>query len=288
MQAKQKQYAQATEIDQVELDKDVFGYPTHGLPVDMIERLAKYKENIRIPLLPSSPALYRGLKADKAALIIDTSTRRIVSSAVNDFVDSSPLWDSYPNRMSSMHCSNSRNSAEIYGKVYQVFPLDNPTIGVCPKDDFWNSFGNSLRFSVDDTNMAFGEFKDEFASLAINDDTDIHGSSIREIANRLDGFLNEYYATDPRAPENRDRYRKVREALNNSERFDGLFNIKHRASRKSLIGQIENVMRPDVNGFALEKQNTIRDSDRECWFEGKAILIREHYAAKFIEMMNQS
>ena len=53
------------------------------------------------------------------------------------FSDILPSWKKFPRRDESWICTTSFNEAVGYGKVYGVFPLGDPLLGICPKQDMW-------------------------------------------------------------------------------------------------------------------------------------------------------
>jgi hypothetical protein len=52
-------------------------------------------------------------------------------------------WKQLPPRNRSLICTNNRSIAYGYGKVYYIFPENGTKIGICPDEDFWDSFMES-------------------------------------------------------------------------------------------------------------------------------------------------
>jgi hypothetical protein len=66
--------------------------------------------------------------------------------------------------------TTSYKKAISFGTIYEVFPYDGAKIGICPEDDFWFSFENTLgeTNSLDYFNYKFKEMAYNF-NVKIND-----------------------------------------------------------------------------------------------------------------------
>ena len=56
-----------------------------------------------------------------------------------------PAWQNYPKRSKSFICTTNMSTAQNYAALggndgFQVHPVGNPIIGVCPRGDIWRSF----------------------------------------------------------------------------------------------------------------------------------------------------
>jgi hypothetical protein len=60
------------------------------------------------------------------------------------WVDNDPRWKKFPPRSRSLICSTSTGTAADYGTVAVVVPLKDTAIGVCPANDFWESFKSTM------------------------------------------------------------------------------------------------------------------------------------------------
>jgi hypothetical protein len=100
----------------------------------------------------SKIAIYRGSESydshDSVFLRDPTVMGTRVSAMGSNFytlwIDNSARWKKFPPRSKSLICSTSPNTASTYGHVTAVIPLINTKIGVCPQEDFWFSFLNTL------------------------------------------------------------------------------------------------------------------------------------------------
>lgn len=56
-------------------------------------------------------------------------------------IDNSPRWSKFPKRSQSFVCSTSKATAGAYGTaLFAVFPFNGTPIGICPRNDIWDSF----------------------------------------------------------------------------------------------------------------------------------------------------
>jgi hypothetical protein len=91
------------------------------------------------------PLIFRGedFVRDLATIGDSNNFRRNsanTNSWYNQFIDNSPAWSKYPKRLSSYICANDHETAEGYGTVLTVFPINKALIGICPRDDMFTSF----------------------------------------------------------------------------------------------------------------------------------------------------
>ena len=93
--------------------------------------------------------LYRGIKGSSLVpLYIDPKKHERKSRNTDNYytlwTDNSKKWSTYPKRSESIICTSYRGYTLRYGQTYRVIPLDGATIGICPTEDWWNSFGKFL------------------------------------------------------------------------------------------------------------------------------------------------
>lgn len=62
----------------------------------------------------------------------------------NVWIEHSPKWKHFPKRSRSLICSTDSGYANLFGNLAVVVPLQDCAIGVCPNNDFWRSFRNTL------------------------------------------------------------------------------------------------------------------------------------------------
>ena len=95
--------------------------------------------------------LYRGIRAktDKVLYGDSSSGQARISANTKNFYtilidEMLPSWKGYPKRSRSWVCSSDRYTAEAYGydrgSLYEVYPVGDPMIAICPAVDMWDSF----------------------------------------------------------------------------------------------------------------------------------------------------
>jgi len=90
--------------------------------------------------------IYRGIRTSMRTPYLEVSPKKYKRSAgysnttYLNFIDGSESWSSYPKRRESIICSTSDSTADAYGDLYVVIPFNGAKFGVCPSDDFQNSF----------------------------------------------------------------------------------------------------------------------------------------------------
>lgn len=63
----------------------------------------------------------------------------------NTFVSNDETWIDFPPRnQSTFFSTSSKDILKYSGDTYRIFPNNNALLGICPADDFWFSFSNSL------------------------------------------------------------------------------------------------------------------------------------------------
>jgi hypothetical protein len=60
------------------------------------------------------------------------------------WVDGDPRWSKFPPRSRSLICTTYADTAASFGDVAVVIPLQDTKIGVCPEQDFWDSFSETI------------------------------------------------------------------------------------------------------------------------------------------------
>lgn len=104
------------------------------------------KLQVALKAFDTGTIIYRGTRSEphdvKRVPIMQRGDRRSANTEnyCTLIVDHDPAWISYPARSSSNICTNSRNRASRYGKVYVVLPEHDPVMGICAKSDYWISF----------------------------------------------------------------------------------------------------------------------------------------------------
>lgn len=115
--------------------------------VDMLKRSATgwldiVKQRKHIPI-------WRGDSNHRGTLSFGDSNN-FTRSAANTanwyalWIDNSRKWSDFPKRTKSYICTNSYSTADGYGDVHVVIPLNNAHIGVVPSDDMWFGFKQQI------------------------------------------------------------------------------------------------------------------------------------------------
>ena len=106
----------------------------------------------KCPIAYNSPLkIYRGFKRNESLMYIDSSKYERKSANTNNIYtlllsEILPNWSMYPKRNKSFICSTDKGYAGSYGAQhdeaanYKVYPLGDPTIGICSDYDIWDCF----------------------------------------------------------------------------------------------------------------------------------------------------
>lgn len=95
-----------------------------------------------------SPPIFRGMKSILPDIFVSKPPKNRKAKDLPNFVnliidEIHPDWESFPKRSESWICSTNFSAALDYGfghggKVFRVFPYDDPKIAVLNTADFWN------------------------------------------------------------------------------------------------------------------------------------------------------
>lgn len=179
-----------------------------------------------------------------------------------------PSWKPYPNRSESFICTTARFAAGAYGIPYTVFPYDGTTVGICPRSDFWNSFPKlSTILGIDSMNH-FNELLEIIYNEFVHDE-------LKSVSNKSEFFhnldkLNKVMLKKSKEEDLRDRNYKYR--MTSIVKFIDQW-YKH---SKNILTMLDELMDPELNGFALTKSDDILiNTNAEVWFAGPAIFLME-------------
>jgi len=93
--------------------------------------------------------IYRGMPKNSYSGLLFGNSSKITRKSANtgnyytELMDNFlPAWNDYPSRSKSFICSTANFTAAEYGDLYQVYPIGDPIIGICPQRDIWDSFKN--------------------------------------------------------------------------------------------------------------------------------------------------
>jgi len=213
--------------------------------------------------LHKSNALWRGnISARSDFAIVKPSEHTRASANTSNYytllTDNLPEWKKYPNRSQSIICAN--NDRSIYGSPmsqFLVLPFDGSNIGICPTEDFWDSFSETFRTSIDYFN---------------------------------DRLENVHYALTGRTMRFDSNYRKLTKTIEDMEKIWSKLSEEEKeyivgkhasiltiALEKNLTIKetIKYILDPEKNNFKVIKTSDKipQDKNRECWTDGDCILV---------------
>lgn len=171
-----------------------------------------------------------------------------------------PSWKNTPRRDKAAICSSSASYARDYGKVYYIIPFDSTTIGICPRDDLWNSFSSGLKRLRDDFNfyyMGLNSLNDFniFLSHELNIKIDKLPAALKK---KLGSFKSEDVPL----------------------RNDSLANV-------TLHDYLNDILDPKKNGFTFTTDvSKVPSDERELWFSGEAVAIDTDLMHKIVKIKN--
>jgi hypothetical protein len=219
------------------------------------------------------------------------------SNWYTQIVSNSKLWKKYPRRDKSIICTNDYMTAAGYGSegIFLVLPENNGRVGVCPEDDFWNSFGE---FAPDRVNAGIGDLINQMSGIPeLRDSVDVHpldaDKNIKE-TNKLFNMMNHLFKNPPDGIEFRHSGGPEVNPGLNPEDDDFKWEIVFPwVFEEYKIGEdfrkfIEYKFSPDVNGFGLVKAGEpirsgegLGDMGNELWTDAPSLMIRTIDAAGF-------
>lgn len=187
---------------------------------------------------------------ETGAVMIDTSsgTRRS-ENTWNHYtllLDNSPYYKGWPRRSKSIICTTDPKEASGYGTVMALIPLDGAKIGIVPESDMWHAqFDFSAMYDRKDT-MDFETFPWTMNRLGFPDST--YRAMVKHASTR--SFANKFKEDFPDA------------TIGPEEFIPYLL-------EKTAPGNIGMEMRTTADFITTDFRQ------RECWVEGKCVLIEE-------------
>lgn len=214
-----------------------------------------YHEYLVRALTPYDPThIYRGFRNAKHGVFIVDPTNAPDRQSANTsnyytwWMDElSDKWGNFPKRSRSLICTTDRNKTEHFGLPHLIIPLQPTTLGICPDNDLWNSFGSidplKININLDDimreANIEIPESADEFW----------------QALSRVDALLN-----------------KNPEILNDVH-LEHLVMIMKKTGAKNMTELFDEVYDPNKRGFTVAKWPCELPKNREVWFSGPAYAI---------------
>lgn len=193
-----------------------------------------------------------------------------------------PSWKKFPKRNQSFVCTTDYSTAENYGDIYVVLPLDNPDIAVCPEEDIWYSFKQKEDRFIDlgplEINNIFKKLNNILNKKDVNayDTTEHNKTSLEKLILEIETKIaNEELTLD----QIKNEYRNSKHIELIEPEMTKFFNEVKKTG--SIIKVLDSWIDPLKFDFELVKFKKLIDgqySNREVWFSGEAIFVDfDHY-----------
>jgi hypothetical protein len=194
-----------------------------------------------------SPVLWKKVQKGLSAGRVQSVAVRLIVEREEEIENFKP--EEYWNIYAKLKEPKTKKSfqAKLYGKVYNVIPINNTIIVQCPQGDLQDSFVKVFNIPLnvfnDELNNVFKELQisaDEFYNDPINI---LKSISVTDLD--IDYFF----------------YDKLINQIEKNKSMDNAFNI------------FNYYMSPTLNKFNLIKYGQKLATNKECWFSGPALLI---------------
>jgi hypothetical protein len=216
----------------------------------------------KCPIAYNSPIkIYRGVETNSMGYLLKGDSReseRVSANTDNYYtliVDNIlPEWKKFPKRSRSFICSTSMEISKAFGKLYRVYPIGDPLIGICQSNDFWTSFQN---INLESFNYLFKELSD-WAGIKPHDDLE----TTKHIIKVLDEKWN-----------NKDSYFILHVAVASSLSMENA----EVESFESFTQLLEWIFDPNRNKLELLKLSQLPKymvNNHELWFSGPAYFVQ--------------
>lgn len=249
-------------------------------------------------LKSSKEPIYRGFKHSSSPWFISQPSKYERKSKLGAsgnvytvLMDNLNSWQKFPKRSRSLICSTSGSTAKNYGQVYLVIPFDGAKWGVCPDEDIWNSFDNTLEDvfdtrSLQDFNPKFSDLFDSLDKLfpeKLNKyDGVIDTSDFKFLLSALkamDSCLEELQQKPQEYEKNNPDIIRKYGPIKHWDEYT-LSNVYHFIQLRKKYGNLGNILayalNPDKNRFKIATNkdvSKIAGSDREVWTSSDCVII---------------
>lgn len=136
---------------------------------DLIKSLSPQEKKLVEHFTQPGHRIYRGMKSTGILVAGDGNLLNRMSANTDNYytlwIDNMKAWSKFPRRSKSFICSTNSVEPKSYGSLYQVIPLENQPIGICPTPDFWGGFDRIHDVPED---LAYGNSLPGFNSLVKN------------------------------------------------------------------------------------------------------------------------
>ena len=219
--------------------------------VDIITK--KCHNNTKI--MKQKAYIYRGISSfsySTGYINSNTGSPRMSANTINYMtllMDNLPSWKNYPKRSRGIICSTDEFNSDSYGNVYHVFPFDNSKIGVCPKNDAWDSFYDTF------AKYTKGISSVHAFNIALKTIFEKHNLSVNEksYSSLLNGI------------------KKLKSLNVKNGELEQFFN---EISENNVEKSLSEIFDPSFNNFKIGIKNI--SPDKEVWIQGEAIIVDYH------------
>ncbi len=181
------------------------------------------------------------------------------------FFDNHPMWSKFPKRSESFVCSTNSIKAAGYGymgSTYSVLPANGTTIGVCPQRDIFTSFKTIPRSYVGEVNSFIVSVMESMSDHGFM--SDFQDDDYKRMIKTFDGIKKFFGDLDEHDRE--DVIEHIDTLYGDIDPFDG-----------DILGVLEKIYDPKVNGFTLSKAGKPLPDDKEVWMSGECLFINVDY-----------
>jgi len=181
-------------------------------------------------------------------------------------MDNLPSWKQYPKRSQSLIMSSSHTKASEYtfspNTLYIVFPYDGSKIGVAPEDDIFFSFNMYGEYStIMGTGNIFSDFMNEILKMAGSNQPDSSWSALK----------NAFSLFDKKITQVKDEY----SGTHSKYQYEEFKDFLKKNYKNNMLKMFDSVMNPIKNKFRLTTDITKIPASRECWTDGKCIMVNQ-------------
>jgi hypothetical protein len=226
--------------------------------------------------------IFRGTSSDWDYMVTDPSIgTRVSANTLNYYtliIDNCDAWKEYPKRSKSIICTTTTDYASGYGRIYAVFPINGSNIGVCSKEDFWESFPvlkTEYRRAGIPIDPVLGSLTRLLGGLVdlVGKRPDVKTlPSLKKAFDAVDTFIT-----------NKEYDQKSN--LNTGILFDVMKMLDYKGH---LYTSVEDLLNPVKNKFQMEKIGSFKaGKNNEVWTDGKCLLIDVDYIKKIMSKMDK-
>ena len=225
---------------------------------DYSEAFDRYEKGFRI---------YKGLRKFTNDVEILKPIQRKSQNTTNymtTLLSNLPEWSAYPKRNYCTVCTSSYVYAKNYGDLYYIFPENGSRIGVCPKNDIFNSFEIEMLF----INGCIKSMDQNIRNIIMEQTGELlprlDENNYFDIISVLKNYYSHYVQTD--------EYKNnlLEDLCDKTKTFDGFINFISPETNKF---QLVNIANYDFND----------SDDREVWTDGNCLAVTRDYIDEFVE-----